>query len=34
MGDGSVKFLAEEVDGVVVKWMVGADDGQSYDAKL
>ena len=34
MGDGSVKFLADQVDGVVVKWMVGADDGQTYDANL
>jgi prepilin-type N-terminal cleavage/methylation domain-containing protein/prepilin-type processing-associated H-X9-DG protein len=34
MGDGSVKFLTEQIDGVVVKWMVGADDGQTYDANL
>jgi prepilin-type N-terminal cleavage/methylation domain-containing protein/prepilin-type processing-associated H-X9-DG protein len=34
MGDGSVKFLAEEVDGVVVKWMIGADDSQNYQANL
>jgi prepilin-type N-terminal cleavage/methylation domain-containing protein/prepilin-type processing-associated H-X9-DG protein len=34
MGDGSVRFVAEEVDGVVVKWMVGADDGQTYPANL
>ena len=31
MGDGSVKYLNESIDGVVVKWMVGAEDGQSYD---
>jgi prepilin-type N-terminal cleavage/methylation domain-containing protein/prepilin-type processing-associated H-X9-DG protein len=34
MGDGSVKFLAEQVDGVVVKWMIGAEDGQTYEANL
>jgi prepilin-type N-terminal cleavage/methylation domain-containing protein/prepilin-type processing-associated H-X9-DG protein len=34
MGDGSVKFLADQVDGVIVKWMIGADDGQTYDANL
>ena len=34
MGDGSVKFIAEQADGIVVKWMVGADDGQTYDANL
>jgi prepilin-type N-terminal cleavage/methylation domain-containing protein/prepilin-type processing-associated H-X9-DG protein len=33
-GDGSVKFLAETIDGIVVKWMIGADDGQTYDANL
>jgi prepilin-type processing-associated H-X9-DG protein len=34
MGDGSVKFLAEQVDGIVVKWMVGAEDGQNIDANV
>jgi prepilin-type N-terminal cleavage/methylation domain-containing protein/prepilin-type processing-associated H-X9-DG protein len=27
MGDGSVRFFADSIDGVVVKWMVGAQDG-------
>ena len=34
MGDGSVKFLSETIDGLIVKWMIGADDGQTYDANL
>jgi prepilin-type N-terminal cleavage/methylation domain-containing protein/prepilin-type processing-associated H-X9-DG protein len=34
MGDGSVTFLSETIDGIVVKWMIGADDGQTYDANL
>ncbi len=28
MGDGSVRFVAETIDGVAVKWLVGARDGQ------
>ncbi len=28
MGDGSVRFLSDSVDGVLVKWLVGAEDGQ------
>jgi len=28
MGDGSVKFMADSIDGVAVKWLVGAADGQ------
>jgi prepilin-type N-terminal cleavage/methylation domain-containing protein/prepilin-type processing-associated H-X9-DG protein len=28
MGDGSVRFLADSIDGVIVKWLVGAEDGQ------
>ena len=28
MGDGSVRFLSDSIDGVIVKWMVGAEDGQ------
>ena len=31
MGDGSVHFLSDSIDGVIVKWMVGADDGQDFD---
>ena len=31
MGDGSVRFLADSIDGVVVKWMVGAEDGQTIN---
>lgn len=34
MGDGSVHFLSDSMDGVIVKWMVGADDGQVPDANL
>jgi prepilin-type N-terminal cleavage/methylation domain-containing protein/prepilin-type processing-associated H-X9-DG protein len=30
-GDGSVRFLADEIDGVVVKFMVGASDGQNVN---
>lgn len=28
MGDGSVKFVSENVDAVLLKWMVGAQDGK------
>jgi prepilin-type processing-associated H-X9-DG protein len=28
MGDGSVRFTSASIDGVVMKWMVGAADGQ------
>ncbi len=31
MGDGSVRFMADSIDGVVVKFMVGAEDGQTVD---
>jgi prepilin-type N-terminal cleavage/methylation domain-containing protein/prepilin-type processing-associated H-X9-DG protein len=34
MGDGSVRFLNEAVDGIIVKWMIGADDGQIVDSVL
>ncbi|MCI0335850.1 MAG: DUF1559 domain-containing protein [Planctomycetes bacterium] len=34
MGDGSVRFLADSIDGVVVKWMVGAEDGQTVNESL
>ena len=27
MGDGSVRFMADSTDAIVVKWMVGASDG-------
>ena len=28
MADGSVRFVADSIDGVAVKWLVGAKDGQ------
>jgi prepilin-type processing-associated H-X9-DG protein len=28
MGDGSVRYMADSTDGVIVKWLIGADDGQ------
>jgi prepilin-type N-terminal cleavage/methylation domain-containing protein/prepilin-type processing-associated H-X9-DG protein len=34
MGDGSVQFLADSVDGVVVKWLVGAEDSQVINENL
>jgi prepilin-type N-terminal cleavage/methylation domain-containing protein len=34
MGDGSVRFLNESIDGVIIKWMIGADDGQITDANI
>lgn len=34
MGDGSVRLLSEQVDGIIVKWMVGAEDGQVTEAAL
>jgi prepilin-type N-terminal cleavage/methylation domain-containing protein/prepilin-type processing-associated H-X9-DG protein len=34
MGDGSVHFFADSMDGLVVKWLVGADDGQTIDIEL
>ena len=30
-GDGSVKFLSANLDGVVLKWMVGRNDGVNYE---
>jgi prepilin-type N-terminal cleavage/methylation domain-containing protein/prepilin-type processing-associated H-X9-DG protein len=30
-GDGSVRWLSENIDGIVVKWMIGAEDDQTYD---
>jgi prepilin-type N-terminal cleavage/methylation domain-containing protein len=32
MGDGSVRFLNDSIDGLIIKWMIGADDGQTVDA--
>ncbi|HJQ80522.1 MAG TPA: DUF1559 domain-containing protein [Lacipirellulaceae bacterium] len=34
MGDGSVRFMADSIDGVVVKFMVGAEDGQTVDESV
>ncbi len=34
MGDGSVRFLSDATDGVVVKWIIGADDGQTVATTL
>jgi prepilin-type N-terminal cleavage/methylation domain-containing protein len=34
MGDGSVHFLADSMDGVIVKWLIGAEDGQTVDMDL
>jgi len=34
MGDGSVRFLADSMDGVVVKWLVGAEDGELSNQEL
>ena len=28
MADGSIRFMADSIDGVAVKWLVGAKDGQ------
>ena len=30
-GDGSVKFLSANTDGVVLKWMIGRNDGTLYE---
>jgi prepilin-type N-terminal cleavage/methylation domain-containing protein/prepilin-type processing-associated H-X9-DG protein len=32
MGDGSVRFVSETIDGVAVKWLVGAQDSQPTPA--
>lgn len=34
MGDGSVRFMQQDINGVVIKWMVGAADGQSIENQL
>ena len=31
MGDGSVRFVRDSIKGVVLKWMAGANDGQTYN---
>jgi prepilin-type N-terminal cleavage/methylation domain-containing protein/prepilin-type processing-associated H-X9-DG protein len=31
-GDGSVQYLAETIDGIVMKWLVGASDGRVIPA--
>ena len=28
-GDGSVRYISDDTDGVIVKWLVGANDGQA-----
>jgi prepilin-type processing-associated H-X9-DG protein len=30
-GDGSVKFLSANTDGVVLKWMIGRNDSRTYE---
>ena len=30
-GDGSVRYLGDDIDGVLVKWLVGANDGQNVN---
>jgi prepilin-type N-terminal cleavage/methylation domain-containing protein/prepilin-type processing-associated H-X9-DG protein len=32
-GDGSVRFLSANLDGIILKWMVGRNDGQTYEAQ-
>ncbi len=32
-GDGSVRFLASSTDGIIVKWMVGRNDAQTYQVE-
>jgi prepilin-type N-terminal cleavage/methylation domain-containing protein/prepilin-type processing-associated H-X9-DG protein len=34
MGDGSVHYLTDNIDGVVVKWLVGAEDGEKINESL
>ena len=34
MGDGSVHFLTDSMDGVIVKWLVGAEDNETINANL
>ena len=32
MGDGSVRFIRENITGLTLKWMAGATDGMVYNA--
>ena len=34
MGDGSVHFLTDSMDGVIVKWLVGAEDNETINVNL
>lgn len=34
MGDGSVRFMADSIDGVIIKWLVGAEDGQMINEQI
>lgn len=34
MGDGSVRFLSDSTDGVIVKWLIGADDGRIVNQEI
>jgi len=31
MGDGSVRYINDDIDGVIVKWLVGSSDGQNVN---
>jgi len=31
-GDGSVRFIGANTDGILLKWLVGANDGQVVQA--
>jgi len=33
MADASVRFVSESIDGIVVKWLVGANDGMAADTE-
>jgi hypothetical protein len=33
MGDGSVRFMSSSTDGVIIKFMVGAQDGTVINAQ-
>jgi prepilin-type N-terminal cleavage/methylation domain-containing protein/prepilin-type processing-associated H-X9-DG protein len=34
MGDGSVRFLNENINGVVIKWLIGAEDGEAVNEDI
>src|SRR5688572_15742066 len=34
LGDGSVRFMADSIDGVIIKWLVGAEDGQMINEQI